>query len=937
MKIKVPPIKTIQQGQKRILTYEAFENKIDLCCLASLQIEERKIGAIVLNKGKLEEENQFQIVFGFKLRGIHNLLFPQEIEGISQAIAEASKNLIPQEKITFWQGCYDDAQTRQDYLSHLVRNSSLTLPKVLLQNEQARVQQLTQKGLRSDWQQLIFCTWSGDRYGEKKSDWLSQVIYTISKSTNFVFDSALGKLKERQEHFFLRLLSRAYTEGFLRWEMLLSNQGGLEIAPLSEQQLWRWTWKRFNGGSPPPIPQLLVFSQNRRQAPTLKEIVTAQFHAASVLIQGENGRSSCPEHRQSTSQIFLKERVCGVMVMNKPVKAWVSRREQLAWIWKLLSQQHLKNIEVVVEISPANKFLVEDSLYRHAKQSKSQRERAVVKGAGRDAGAEVRGDASFDAQKKLYKGEKPLSCAVVFLVYADSVAELSKSCRLLSNSAGGAQIVRERDIASKVWLETLPLTWSRLLHSSSFLSERRLVLDSDTVAGVMPLTIPQDLDKQGVEFLSNEGGKSICVDLFTQTAHALVTGMTGSGKSVLLWRFMLDALARNIPVVGMDFPAQDGESSFKTGIELLGPDGAYFDISRSSSNIMEPPDLRRFSEQERETRMKSWVNFIGEALLTIIMGRINQPYLSQRVDSFLRRALLLFLSDQEIIDRYNQGFEQGWQSPQWQQMPVLADFLRFCTVPRLQIKNPQELDRQALNQIHCQIKALLASPLGKALGKPSSFSPEPMVKFFALTGLSNAQDSFIMAVNANAACVRVALSHPKSLFVGDELSVLCRRQGFSNMLGTLTATARKDGLTVLLSAQDPDTICTSSAAEMIMQNISYRLTGKITANAANSYQKFLGYPAPIINQNASELFKAQKSELYSCWLLEKEGRYWQTRFYPGEMVLSSLANNQEERRARKRVLEKQEPTTRGQILGLAEFTRQYIPALKDGKGFHHIN
>ena len=799
MKVKVPPIKAIQQGKKGFSIYEAFENNIDLCSIVRLDIDERKIGAFILNKGKLDEENQFQIIFGFKLKGIHNLLFPQEIEGISKSISEAMKNVIPQEKITFIQGCHDDDRKRQQNLSHLVETSYLTLPKVLLRNEQARVKELTNRGLRSDWYQYIFCTWSADEYGENKSDWLSKLIYGISKSANFVFDTALGKLKQRQEEFFIRLFNRAYTEGFSRWEMLLSNQGGLDLAPLSEQELWHWLWNRFNSQNPPAIPQLLVLSQNRRQTPTIKEIVTNRFHSASVLIQGENGLSSCPEHRQSTSEVFVKDRVCGVMVMNKPVKAWISRREQLKWIWQLLSQEHLKNIEVVVEISPANKFLVEDSLYRQARQTKTQKQRAFLKGTGRDAGAEVRSEEAFDAQKKLYKGDRPLSCAVVFLIYADSSEQLSKACRLLSNSVGSAQVVRERDIASKIWLETLPITWSRLLHTSSFLSERRIVLDSDTVAGVLPLTIPQDLDHKGVEFLATEGGKPIYVDLFTQTSHALVTGMTGSGKSVLLWRFMLDALAHNIPVVGMDFPAQDGESSFKTAIELLGNDGAYFDISRSSSNIMELPDLRRFNGQEREMRMKSWLNFIREALLTIIMGRINQPYLSQRVDSILRRALLNFLCDQDIIDRYNLAFEHGWLSPQWQEMPILADFLRFCSIPRLQIKNPQDLDHQALSQIHSQIRALLASPLGKALGKPSSFSPEPMVKFFALTGLTNEQDSLIMGINANAACVRVALSYPKSLFIGDELSVLCRREGFSSMLGTLTATARKDGLSVLLS------------------------------------------------------------------------------------------------------------------------------------------
>ena len=129
------------------------------------------------------------------------------------------------------------------------------------------------------------------------------------------------------------------------------------------------------------------------------------------------------------------------------------------------------------------------------------------------------------------------------MVYRENAESLDLACDLLCNSFGTAKLVRERNIASQIWLETLPITWRRILHSSSILSERRLVLESETIAGVLPLTLPKKLDSIGVEFLTNRGGKPVCVDLFTHTQHALITGKTGSGKSVLLWRFMLDALS----------------------------------------------------------------------------------------------------------------------------------------------------------------------------------------------------------------------------------------------------------------------------------------------------------------------------------------------------------------------------------------------------------
>jgi hypothetical protein len=52
-----------------------------------------------------------------------------------------------------------------------------------------------------------------------------------------------------------------------------------------------------------------------------------------------------------------------------------------------------------------------------------------------------------------------------------------------------------------------------------------------------------------------------------------------------------------------------------------------------------------------------------------------------------------------------------------------------------------------------------------AIARPSTFSPEPATKFFALSGLTNKQDAYLMAINAHAACIRNALSHPRNLFI----------------------------------------------------------------------------------------------------------------------------------------------------------------------------
>ncbi|MTJ46631.1 hypothetical protein FJR05_01380, partial [Dolichospermum sp. UHCC 0259] len=137
------------------------------------------------------------------------------------------------------------------------------------------------------------------------------------------------------------------------------------------------------------------------------------------------------------------------------------------------------------------------------------------------------------------------------------------------------------------------------------------------------------------------------------------------------------------------------------------------------------------------------------ALVAISMGKVENPHLSQRVDAMLVKALDVFLKDADMIARYNRAFEMGWLSAEWQEIPTLPDFVKFCTRERLNLRSFEEIDRQALNQIQNQVSALLASRLGKAIARPSTFSPEPAIKFFALSGLTNEQDAYLMAINAH--------------------------------------------------------------------------------------------------------------------------------------------------------------------------------------------
>ncbi|MGB3204217.1 MAG: ATP-binding protein [Crinalium sp.] len=930
VRVRVKPI-IVPKQSGGVNKFMPFQNELDLIGIVEIEKDGRKTSGFLLTS---QDGSRFQIVFGFKNQGLHDQLFRSEIVESASAIEEGMKDLMVGEKITFHLSCKSNDKDKQQELTKIADNCKLKPIAVLIRNEQVRIKKLTQKGKRQTWNAIAFCTYTADNTGEHNSRDMIGKFIDWAKDLR---DKLAGTEKYHQEQFYIKLLRQAFDEGFVPWELLLNTKIGLDCTPMDSKQLWEWLWERFNNEVAPAIPQIIRMTETETGF-DIKEERTTDKHPVTVLIKGSKGNSACPEHRQSNSRVYLTgiDKVCGAMVLEEAPSGWANTREQIKWMWKILSNSYVHNTEAWVEISTTNNFIINDNLARQAKQSKGANTRALTKGQGRDIGAEIKQEESFDAQRRLYKGTKALNCAVVFLVYRNTAEELERACNLLSQGFGNAKVLRERNIAWEIWLQTLPITMKWLLNSGFAVSERRMTLDTETVAGVLPLTIPRDIDRKGVEFISEKGGKPLFIDLFEdQISRALITGESGSGKSILIARFAIAALARNIPVVGMDISA-GGSSTFKTLIELLGDEGAYYDISSHNSNLMEPPDLRNFDKAEKERRLDTWKEFVRNALVAIAMGKINQPHLAQRVDSVVLRMLEMFLRDPEIIERYNAGFEKGWKSIEWQQMPTLHDLLRFCSRERLNLKSFEDIDRIAINQINSQTQALLATRVGKSLSKPSSFSPEPAIKFFALSGLSNEQDSYLMSLNAQMACIRNALSHPRSLFIGDELSVLLKKSGFASSIGELCATGRKEGISVVLSSQDLDAICQCSAGAQIMQNMVYRITGRITNAGVQAAQKYLNYDPSIISKNATEAFLPKSADLYSCWLLEKGGRFWQTRFYPGEMTLGALANNQNEKEARDRIMSQYPKTLKGQLMGLKHFSNEYCQAIKEGIGFDHI-
>ena len=364
---------------------------------------------------------------------------------------------------------------------------------------------------------------------------------------------------------------------------------------------------------------------------------------------------------------------------------------------------------------------------------------------------------------------------------------------------------------------------------------------------------------------------------------------------------------------------------------------AWIDILQSRLNILEPPYLGNLPSSVQISRLKRWKDLVRTAIVAISMGEIHDPKLRDRVDSICLRLIDVFFKDVVIVNRYNEALEGGWRSRAWQNMPTLKDLLNFCSPQKLQLDSVGDSDVAAINQILSQVGAKLRDPnIGSVIGHPSSVSPDAVITFYALSGLTNSQNALIMAIVAQMACVRNSLAHPRSMFVGDELSVLLSKSGFASLVGELLATGRKEGISVLMLAQDLDAIVECDAAAQILANLSTVITGLTTYAATPTYEQSLGYPKEIISRNATDAYKANPAELYTRWLIERNKRFWDVRFYAPVLMLAALANSEQEKAARQRIMDNFEPTEYGYLEGLRAFADEYVQTLRGSKRLQDI-
>ena len=812
----------------------------------------------------------------FNLVGLHPQLTDSDIINQSNAISNALKDIPQGESICFVFGCRSKFNKRNRQLSELI-NVKFPIMGIILESEKLKTEEITKRGLRQEWHHYAIVNWSQENQDiRQNSDTISVVINSFKNFFTSHFRNLLGTQNNYWKNVYVKLARDIYSNSFLPWKIRLESKGKLLLSSLDHLQAYELLANRFNNeidrDLEANIPQKINVSDVSGKLRHRVVVNNPLNHKdlLSKLIEGDEGISNCPNHDERRDRLRVRNDLVGILKMVVPPEK-VPFGEQVFWVWERMKQIEVRDTDVFVEITPGDEEQSRTNLRRLVRQSTYANKYAAEKGNVIDVDASNLSNEAIEAQKRLRSGAKPLIVSFTIHVYRQNDIELDIACERLIQLFAPAKLVREDKVCWKRWLESLPINNQKIQTSTEMFSEARMTsLDTLSVRSLLTLIRPRDIHDSGVEFIYTEGGYPIYINLVEKCMRGIITGATGSGKTVMAFAHMKQALYREDRVcVGFDM-SNEGEGTLKPIVEMLGDEGAYINLIEQSINILQPPDLRKYNLEIQERRRKIWLDSRKKIITAFVIGsQVRNDINPDIISSIITLALEAFITDIDIVRRYNAALENGWKSPQWQKIPVLKDFLFFCTKDKLDISNFGTQQAEALDLIVTNIKAKLADPnIGDCISKPSTVSPNARLQFFGLSGLTDDNNAYILSLVAQGACLNASLEYEKSLVVIDECPALFAKPGFTELVGMQFSLGRKEGTSVLLIGQNMEAITQCQNSSQIIRNTDFHFIGRISSDGIKHYAETLDIPPNNLRQNAGDTFGIDRILGCSYWLIK---------------------------------------------------------------------
>ena len=881
--VKKPKKRKVESNGKKV-TANPIENQYALSECLKYEYSGGNIGGLLLRK-----EDKVKVVFGFHCEGINNIISKLEIDSLFDPLEEGIRDFPPGETLTIHQSLFVDSSERTEELQSITDNAPTPELKFFIMGETLSTKKVSDAGERKKGSLDIYCTYTPHKTAKNNKDFVDK---TLEQATS-LWDSFTGNKKQAENKRLQEILEEAYEEGYERWYNLLTDKLGLDIKSHTTEEIWHKVTTRFIKRHV-EIPQIIHVDEEE-----ISLTQNSQLHPVSHIF----ARDKVPTEGEDYIQV--KDKYVGVLNLMDKAEGWKDKIVKLRSMWTILSKERNYDTEIICQIEMGNQRRLRDDMDRLAKQAQNDSKEAEKKDQI-DVGSKLKQKKALEAQEKLYENRVPFYTSTVFLVHRNSKKALDSACNALQDQFfAPLQLHRERVYPHRIWQQTVPICWERLLVEPY---DRRWTYTNDEIPAIVPLVMPNSKDKKGIEFLSKEGKVPVYLNLWqTEIRHMMLLATNRAGKGVLLARIIMHHLARGVPVSVMDYPRADGTSTFSYIAEFLGDIASYFNTSEEAFNIFEIPDLSKLSPQKRQLRMNDFMEFLIDILQTMVIG--TQPPVGinpSDVKTILTVAVDKFYSQQnvEIYQRFRAAYRGGFGSPEWEETPVLADFVAMLGPESLKMPDPTPQLLRCIEFVKLRLNYWLKSRIGKAISRPSTVKADDLLVVYAMANLNSEEDAAVLTLAVNMQGLRKSMEHEASVILVDEVSILVKFDEIAKMVGRFCANGAKSGIQILLAGQNVDSISRSPYGKDILDNVPIKLIGRLQPTAIDSMVDTLKYAPEIISKNASKSFEIQPRKLATSWLLECNNRINIVEYRADPLLMAVVANNPKEMKARNENLAK---------------------------------
>lgn len=887
-----------------------YEEEIDLLCYVDYEIQQRNVGAYLVR-----DRNKTAVVFGFTFEAANPLAGLGEISESITQWRDGIKGFPPASLMRIHQRSYKDLEDRRE--EQLIKAQQASNPSVKHLNylQLKHEEKLTDKTHRLLYDNHCFVYYTIDNENHA-SDRLEIIKKSLQKP--FVdFYKTLNQEKTEQTYEDLKnFLDHAYNSGFCIWEEKIKTGMGLPVFPMVHDEMRDYAFKEFNAQrSSDPAPYTIKVKEKNGQL-FLEQVLNTRLSPKSELIQGVDGYPAVPE--KNYQWFRLKNRYVAAIVLEKLLDGFDGDEHQYKFFWEVFHE--IKDCEVVAEVSLANTALDEFKLQRNIDFTSMMAKKVENKG-GHSVYAEEEKADSIDAQREIIRGAKIIDLSVVIFISRSTKRDLDIACQRAINLFPAGKVVRECDNPLALWRNKQPFNLRDLVNPfrrNKYLSSR------------MPLPVVgiNDMDREGVEFLSRDGGMPIYFNPQKSYNAIFVAGARG-GKTTTKAAFIIEQLSRGINERMLDYGNVDSSNSYTELADYLGDDGANINVVDTQYNLVEQPNFSGFNEERRINSNALHRNSTLTALKSILFSGKGDLELQDRSEKFLESCLNAFYDDPVIQKRFEECHRAGQGTTRWLDIPLLEDLTRLAKDYDLSKDGGEEFAREAKNKTIFELSSFMNTPIGRNFSAPSTIDRRAKFINFSLRGAGSDQHIALCATVAQMIVLNDALEKTRTNVTVDEGNILLEKEGLAANIKEMVVNGGKSGISVSFLVQDLQRIYESPYGQDIMSSMNLKYIGRIEKSAVKTIAHLLEQDPAVFAPNATRQFEPNAIAMCSYWLIVSKDQRIRATYHPPIELMALMGSWPWEREARKYYL-KGPGSTGNKHKDLVSYAQLYEKARRSG-------